>query len=128
MLYLLVGIGQAAKLFKGQEVTFDIFDTGFHDALFLGVTWRTRRDEKAIVLGKVGVGALDRRIVPAGLANSRFKVINNGPGRHAPKEFKGTTMTSEPGKHLLIPDDFHVLVSAPSQGHDEKPGFKDFPG
>ena len=35
-LQLLIGIGQGSELTKGHKTVFDVLDTGFHPALFLG--------------------------------------------------------------------------------------------
>lgn len=128
LLELAVGVDQIAELTQGQEVVFDVLDPGLHPRLHLRLSRRTVRDQKAVAFGKLGVGTVHRRIVPAGLDDPGLEVVDHHLGRHPAEELEGPAVTAQPGRHLLVADDLGVLVPAEGQGHDEYPGGKRLAG
>ena len=75
-----------------------------------------------VPLGALGVGALDQRVVDAGLDDGALGVVDDDALEHAVEPLEGAAVAAEPGRHSLVPDEFHVLVAAVAQRHDEGPG------
>ena len=81
-----------------------------------------RARAEAVVLGALAVGGLDEGVVPAGLRDAGFEVVDDHPLRDAAEELEGALVAAQPGGHGLVEDEGHEAVAAPSQGHDKGPG------
>jgi len=124
-LELAIGVGQITEVTQGHEIVLDVFDAGFHDALFLRISGRAGGDEEAVSLGDFGIGPLDLGIIVAGFGDGVLGVVDDHFRRYAAEELEGPAVATQPGLDFLIPDDLGVLVAAPGQGHDENPGVVD---
>jgi len=99
---LRVGVMEAAKGPCRQEVDFDGLHPRLDPALFLRFTRRAGRNQKAIRLGKGLIGALDLRIVVAGLGDGALGIVDDDPGRDTAEELECPAMTAKPGLDLLV--------------------------
>ena len=125
---LRVGVMEAAKGPCRQEVDFDGLHPRLDPALFLRFTRRAGRNQKAIRLGKGLIGALDLRIVVAGLGDGALGIVDDDPGWDAAEKLERPAMTAKPGLDLLVAYDLRVLMPAPGQRHHEEMRLDDFAG
>ena len=117
-----VQIGEVTEAARGQEVGLEVFDPRFDDPFFLRVSRRACVNLERVPLGALGVGALDQRIVDAGLDDGALGVVDDDALDHAVEPLEGAAVAAQPGGHALIPDELHVLVAAVAQRHHEGPG------
>jgi hypothetical protein len=77
------------------------------------------------MLGALPVGHLHLRVIPTRFRDARFEIVNDHPLRHAAQESKGVAVQPQPTRDGLVPNEFDVLMAAPTEGHHEGPVRRD---
>ena len=101
-LKLTLGVVTVKKFPQGQEGALEVFHPRFHDPLLLRVMGRARINPETVALGILAIGALDLRIVDAGLGDGALGVIDDDPLGQPPKPVESVAMAGQPGHHLGV--------------------------
>ncbi len=118
-----IALADVAEGAAGKRVALDVVDPALLDLAFvLGRPRATGRDEEAVVLGAVAVGALHLGIVEGGVDDGRPQIIQDDAPGDAAEEFEGGPMQAQPGRDRLVEDQLGVLMAAARQRHHENPG------
>ena len=92
----------------------------FHLGLVAGPI-RPRRHNGGVVVGRhLGVGAVDRRLVEAGLGDARAQIVGHHHRRSPADEGKGTRMRADPVGQALRPGGLGVGVARRAERSDEQ--------
>ena len=89
--------------------------------LVTGLPGASRVDEGSVVLGQLGVGAVDLRIVEVRLVDAGLEVIGDQPRRAAAEEGKRLHVAARPFGLVHRDDRAHEHVPGAGQHHDERP-------
>jgi len=76
----------------------------------------------------LGVGAVDLRLVEAGLGDARFEVVGDDLTGHAAEVGEGPTVRGDPVRQLLGPGGFRVGVARRPKDGDKDLGLADLAG
>ena len=79
-----------------------------------------------VPFGKLRVGALNLRIIKAGLGDRAFGVVDDELGGDSVEPLEGPAVTGQPGLHLLIGDNLGIHMPAEAKGHYKNPGLDHF--
>jgi hypothetical protein len=119
----LIGLGNVAPGTAREKIARDVMDALLDLAFVLRCAWTARRNEKAVVLGALAIGALHDRVVEHRLADRRLEIVDDDAVRHAAEPLKGPSMAAQPRRHVLVEHELDVAVAAEREGHDERPRF-----
>ena len=76
-------------------------------------------DQKVVMQTHPAIGFSQHRIMDERLQHGRFEIVGHDALGHAAEAFKGAPMQCDPGRGLLVKDQFGVLVTAVAQGRDK---------
>ena len=118
-----IGFVDVAEGAAGERVALDVVDAAlFHLPLVLGRARATRRDQKAVVLGEVAVGALHLGIVERGVYDRGSKIVEHDAPRDAEEELERRMVHAQPRRDALVEHELGVLMPTERQRHHERPG------
>lgn len=80
----------------GQDPPLDQLNANLDLGLVAGLPGTRRQDCGAVVAGQVSVGAVDRRLEPAGLADCALQVVGHDGLGHPADEGQGPNVAADP--------------------------------
>ena len=84
-----VGLSNGGWRATAEEVALDVVHAALFDLAFvLGSARAAGSDQEAVVLGALAVGLLDLGVMPAGMSNGGFEIVDHQALRHAAEELK----------------------------------------
>lgn len=108
-----VGLGDGGWCAATEEVALEVVHAALFNFAFVLRSGRAAGgDQEAVVLGAFSVGLLDLGVIPAGLSDGRFEVVDHQALGHAAEELKRVTMEQAPGGDGLVEDELDILVAA----------------
>jgi hypothetical protein len=112
----------------GQDPPLHDLDSGFDLGFVAGLSGTRRQNRGAIVGGQVGIGAVDRRLEPAGLADRALQVVGHDRLGHPADEGQGPNVAADPIGQLLAPGRLGVGEVGSAEHGDEDLGLPNLTG
>ena len=116
-----IGGMQVGHFTPRHEVAFDIVHATLDLAFVLRRGRATGRNAEPIMLGAFQVGVLHLWVIPCRFHNPRLQVVDDDPLRHTVEEGQRIPVQPQPALHLLVKDELHIHMAAPTQRHHERP-------